>query len=542
MNLLIVDDEISSIRAVSHMLDWETIGIDHCFTALSAAEARQYMEENQIDLLLCDIEMPQQSGLELLEWVNKQQLQISCIYMTCYAEFSYAQKAIQLGSEAYLLKPIDPDELKSVLTAAIQKRQALQAAQSASRLMEEDCDNLCHQFWQELFYEDIPSNRPAIAARIGQLGLPLDPAWYYCTCLVVVRNWGKDMETTHRLNRYAVHNVVAELFEGAAGPASSFFTVFPFGQHGQMCICGGEDGAALFRCCRSFAEQYLASERKYLEVRSVCYLGQPTHIEDAAEEMECLMRMDNSHLKNNGISVHGKAEPALPVESDLEERFQRWNGLLEDGQLEKARTEIVAYLSSQEDNVWFNKKRFQQFNSRYSGLLTAYAEKHHFPLNQLTADPQNAHCRQAALPRFALPVLRDVGPGAGQYGGVGGALPAPAGAAGRCQRRPGAGHPAVHRRTPVGKAGHGADRGKRPPEPGLPHPHFQAGHWDLHQGLHRQPPHGAGQAAAGDQPPAHCGRGLSGGVLQLHQLQPHFQKDLRRFAPELPAGSGLTLI
>lgn len=392
MNLLIVDDEISSIRAVSHMLDWETIGIDRCFTALSAAEARRCMEENQIDLLLCDIEMPQQSGLELLEWVNEQQLQISCIYMTCYAEFSYAQKAIQLGSEAYLLKPIDPEELKSVLTAAIQKRQALQAAQSASRLMEEDQDNLCHQFWQELFYEDIPSNRPAIAARIGQLGLPLDPAWYYCTCLVVVRNWGKDMETTHRLNRYAVHNVVAELFEGAAGAASSFFTVFPFGQHGQMCICGGEDGSALFRCCRSFAEQYLASERKYLEVRSVCYLGQPTHIEDAAEEMECLMRMDNSHLKNNGISVHGKAEPALPVESDLEERFPRWSGLLEDGQLEKARTEIVAYLSSQENNVWFNKKRFRQFNSRYSGLLTAYAEKHHFPLNQLTADPQNAHC------------------------------------------------------------------------------------------------------------------------------------------------------
>ncbi len=141
MNLLIVDDEISSIRAVSHMLDWETIGIDRCFTALSAAEARQCMEENQIDLLLCDIEMPQQSGLELLEWVNEQQLQISCVYMTCYAEFSYAQKAIQLGSEAYLLKPIDPEELKSVLTAAIQKRQALQAAQSASRLMEEDCDS-----------------------------------------------------------------------------------------------------------------------------------------------------------------------------------------------------------------------------------------------------------------------------------------------------------------------------------------------------------------------------------------------------------------
>ena len=112
MNLLIVDDEPSSIRAVSDMLNWPDLGISRVLAARSAQEARTCIREETIDILLCDIEMPQESGLDLLEWINKEKPGISCIYMTCYPEFSYAQRAVKLGSMAYLLKPIDPEELE----------------------------------------------------------------------------------------------------------------------------------------------------------------------------------------------------------------------------------------------------------------------------------------------------------------------------------------------------------------------------------------------------------------------------------------------
>lgn len=55
----------------------------------------------------------------------REQLDIRCIYMTCYPEFSYAQRAVKLGSMPYLLKPIDPEELEREVAAAIAKKREL---------------------------------------------------------------------------------------------------------------------------------------------------------------------------------------------------------------------------------------------------------------------------------------------------------------------------------------------------------------------------------------------------------------------------------
>ena len=44
--------------------------------------------------MLCDIDMPQGSGLELLEWLRNHEIQIECIFLSSYANFAYAQKAL----------------------------------------------------------------------------------------------------------------------------------------------------------------------------------------------------------------------------------------------------------------------------------------------------------------------------------------------------------------------------------------------------------------------------------------------------------------
>lgn len=392
MNLLIVDDEISSIRAVSGMLEWETLGIDRCFTALSAKEARACIQKNRVDILLCDIEMPQESGLELLEWVNAEKLDILCLYMTCYAEFSYAQRAVKLGSIAYLLKPIDPEELERELRKAIEKKKQSHDIKAVRQSLDEHQSKLSQQFWRDLFYEEIPSDRKAIANELRKMTLSFSADWYYCPTLVVVRNWGQELEDDHRLNRYGVHNVVVELFQSQAEKLGLWWIVFPFGQHGQMTICGGPDSEALSRCGRAFAELYLAMENQYLHVQSVCYLGQVKRIEEMTVEMEWLMRMDNYRLQNHGIAVHEAEPKALMIETDLETSFERWSGLMEGGSIKTAEKEILSFLTMQESNDHFSKRKFRYFLSRYAGMLTGYAEKHQFPLSQLTEKPENAAC------------------------------------------------------------------------------------------------------------------------------------------------------
>lgn len=66
MNLLIVDDEVLAIQGLVDDMDWKKLDFDEVFTANSYAQAVNIMNKQEIDVLLCDIEMPLRSGVELV--------------------------------------------------------------------------------------------------------------------------------------------------------------------------------------------------------------------------------------------------------------------------------------------------------------------------------------------------------------------------------------------------------------------------------------------------------------------------------------------
>lgn len=118
MKLLIVDDEIFAIQGILDGVDWSRLDFEKVLTANSYAQAVNIFMENDIDVLLCDIEMPYGSGLDLAQWVEERSPQTQCIFLTCHDEFSFAQQAIRLHCLDYLLKPVPPDRLTSVLEKA----------------------------------------------------------------------------------------------------------------------------------------------------------------------------------------------------------------------------------------------------------------------------------------------------------------------------------------------------------------------------------------------------------------------------------------
>lgn len=121
MNILLVDDDYYIVEAVKTMIDWEKTGIDGIYTALDASSARQIMENIPIQIILCDIEMGKESGLDLVEWARGQGNAAKVIFLTSYADFTYAQKAVTLQSFDYLLKPVSFPRLESLLTRAAEE-------------------------------------------------------------------------------------------------------------------------------------------------------------------------------------------------------------------------------------------------------------------------------------------------------------------------------------------------------------------------------------------------------------------------------------
>lgn len=105
MNLLIVDDQPSVIASLTLTIDWRAAGIDRVYSASSATTAKSIMQAEKIDILLTDIEMPLESGLELIRWVRGQKRDIECILLTSHAEFAYAKQGIELGVMDYVIQP-----------------------------------------------------------------------------------------------------------------------------------------------------------------------------------------------------------------------------------------------------------------------------------------------------------------------------------------------------------------------------------------------------------------------------------------------------
>ena len=114
-NAIIVDDEPRTRQALIESVNWKKCSVRCVYEASNITEARKLLLEHKIDVLICDIEMPGGTGLELVDWVREQNYLMGTIMVTCHPEFSYVQKAIRQGCYDYILKPIDYEEFSRTL-------------------------------------------------------------------------------------------------------------------------------------------------------------------------------------------------------------------------------------------------------------------------------------------------------------------------------------------------------------------------------------------------------------------------------------------
>ena len=104
MNLLIVDDEGMIRRMVYSQLMEMNLGMERIDTADSSREARARMAEYMYDIILCDIVMPEENGIQFAKWVLERHPQIKFIFLTAYADINYMKEAISMQSFDYVLQ------------------------------------------------------------------------------------------------------------------------------------------------------------------------------------------------------------------------------------------------------------------------------------------------------------------------------------------------------------------------------------------------------------------------------------------------------
>lgn len=120
MNLLIVDDEFFIAEGIAENLNDANIDLDEIYTAYSAEDARNVIQSKDVSILITDVEMPMETGMDLLRWVKEKELPIISILLTGHRKFEYAYEAIEYGCLGYLVKPVSKDKLYETTAGAVE--------------------------------------------------------------------------------------------------------------------------------------------------------------------------------------------------------------------------------------------------------------------------------------------------------------------------------------------------------------------------------------------------------------------------------------
>ena len=121
MIVLIVDDQEKILEATRKLVDWERLHVDEVYTADSAAAAKQILAQHPVDIMLTDIEMPEEDGLSLQRWLLENYPLVYCIFLTSHADFSYAKEAIRGGAFDYILQPASTSEIEDTIERCMEK-------------------------------------------------------------------------------------------------------------------------------------------------------------------------------------------------------------------------------------------------------------------------------------------------------------------------------------------------------------------------------------------------------------------------------------
>lgn len=114
-SILIVDDEGLIRQGIKARLEYLNVKAAAIYEAENGIHAIEVLRKHEVDIVITDIRMADMDGITLIKKVKPLYPNIQFIILSGYAEFEYAEQAIQLGVKAYLLKPISNDALKKAV-------------------------------------------------------------------------------------------------------------------------------------------------------------------------------------------------------------------------------------------------------------------------------------------------------------------------------------------------------------------------------------------------------------------------------------------
>lgn len=152
-NILLVDDEMFVLNALSALLKEFTGKIGKIRMAQDGQRALQLMREEEADIVFTDIRMPYMGGMELIEHLVAESPKCKIIILSGYDNFTYAQKAIANNIYAYLLKPVRKKELYETLERFFEQDKTTAKRNQYIKQLERQLQNNLSTLKEQFFFD-----------------------------------------------------------------------------------------------------------------------------------------------------------------------------------------------------------------------------------------------------------------------------------------------------------------------------------------------------------------------------------------------------
>jgi len=119
-SILIVDDDKAILKSLKAILQLEGYSVD---TAETGSEAIEKSKARFYNLALLDIKLPDMEGTELLTKMQRTIPRMMKIMVTGHANLENAVKALNLGADAYIVKPVNPQKLLKVVEEKLEEQE-----------------------------------------------------------------------------------------------------------------------------------------------------------------------------------------------------------------------------------------------------------------------------------------------------------------------------------------------------------------------------------------------------------------------------------
>ncbi|OXL83265.1 hypothetical protein BCV73_09365 [Paenibacillus sp. SSG-1] len=345
--VLIVDDEMYAVMGIKSGVDWEALQVSEIYEAYNLRDALKVFERAAIDVMICDIEMPKGTGIELLERVNDISPETETIFLTAHAHFDFMQRAIQLDGFDYLLKPIEYDVLKSSIARALesvrQEREMTELRERYNETWQKRKGLITEKFWNDVLTRRIHCTPDNVLKILQEHELLSLSGTTFMPVLVSVESWMREYSTRdEEMMEYNIRKAAEEIL---LDPGRGEVIQTKQGVN-VVILYGPEDGEIREDTLYDRCMAYLESCRRYFHCTLSCYIGEPSTLFEIGETYQKLLEMEyvNLNKSNEVYRLAGFVPESGQVPAS---KLRNWIQLLELGKLEDVERDLKTCLAAQ---------------------------------------------------------------------------------------------------------------------------------------------------------------------------------------------------